>query len=421
MTVQTKQSYPAPVLFSVTLFISAGLLFWIQPLIAKTLLPLLGGAPAVWNTCLLFFQMMLLLGYVYALASSRWLSLRMQAAVHVVLLLLIGIYVLRSPALAPVMTAAQQASPTRWLLGNLLVSIGLPFFIISASNPLLQGWFSRLQHYLSVDPYFLFAASNAGSLIALLAFPLVLEPAFGLNQQYRMWRVGFVVLLALTCVIAFALRPRGNAAAARQVDEVPAPKTEIDSRQVTVMRRLHWLALAFVPSSLMIGVTTYITADVAAVPLLWAIPLALYLLTFVLAFSQRRFVSAAALNRLVIVGALVVTLILASGATEPAWLLILANLIFFFMAALMCHGRLAGDRPAVTHLAEYYLWIAIGGALGSVFNVLLAPVLFTSIVEYPLAIVLACMLLRVETERSRQRKYLDVIYPLGLYLLTVGL
>src|SRR5689334_20933738 len=246
MTVQTKQSYPAPVLFSVTLFISAGLLFWIQPLIAKTLLPLLGGAPAVWNTCLLFFQMMLLLGYVYALASSRWLSLRMQAAVHVVLLLLIGIYVLRSPALAPVMTAAQQASPTRWLLANLLVSIGPPFFIISASNPLMQGWFSRLQHYLSVDPYFLFAASNAGSLIALLAFPLVLEPALGLTQQYRVWRVGFVVLLALTCVIAFALRRPSSVSATIRVDEVPAPQTETDFRStVTVGRRLRWLALAF--------------------------------------------------------------------------------------------------------------------------------------------------------------------------------
>jgi len=184
--VSTKRTwYLPPLLFSATLFISAGLLFWIQPLIAKTLLPLLGGAPAVWNTCLLFFQTMLLLGYVYALASSRWLSLRAQAVVHVVLISLIGIYVFRSPVLTPVMSVSQQTSPTRWLLANLLVSIGPPFFIISASNPLLQGWFSRLRHYLSVDPYFLFAASNAGSLIALLAFPLVLEPALGLNQHMR--------------------------------------------------------------------------------------------------------------------------------------------------------------------------------------------------------------------------------------------
>lgn len=411
MRTKSADTYLAPLLFSITLFVSASLLFWIQPLIAKTLLPLLGGAPAVWNTCLLFFQTMLLLGYVYALVSSRWLGVRAQAAVHVLLLLLVAIYLFRSPALAPVLTASQQATPTLWLLENLLVSIGPPFFIISASNPLLQSWFSRLQHYLSIDPYFLFAASNAGSLLALLAFPLVLEPTLGLNQQFRFWRVGFVVLITLTCVIA--------AITARQ-RPLPRELSESDSNdEVSLLRRLRWLALAFVPSSLMLGVTTYITADVAAVPLLWVIPLALYLLTFVLAFTKTRF--ALSLDRLVLVGALVVTLILASGATEPAWLLILANLIFFFVSALMCHGQLADDRPSVSHLAEYYLWIAIGGALGSVFNVLLAPVLFTSVIEYPLAIVLACMLLQREPQLGRRSKYLDLIYPLGLYLLTVSL
>ena len=411
MMARTKSTpaYLLPLLFSVTLFLSAGLLFWIQPLIAKTLLPLLGGAPAVWNTCLLFFQTMLLLGYVYAVASSRWLSLRAQAAVHVVLLLAIAIYLFRFPVHAPVLTASQQGTPVRWLLENLLFLIGPPFFIISASNPLLQSWFSRLRHSLSVDPYFLFAASNAGSLIALLAFPLVLEPTLGLNQQYQLWRAGFAVLITLTCVIALF--------AARHKDFAPVA-TQSDSDTVTVMRRLRWLALSFVPSSLMIGVTTYITADVAAVPLLWVIPLALYLLTFVLAFTRRRF---ALLNRLVFVGALIVTLILSSGATEPAWLLILANLIFFFVAAWMCHGQLADDRPSVTHLAEYYLWIAIGGALGSVFNVLLAPVLFTSIVEYPLAIVLACMLLRADPQVRNRTPWFDVIYPLGLFILTVSL
>jgi hypothetical protein len=181
----------------------------------------------------------------------------------------------------------------------------------------------------------------------------------------------------------------------------------------------------------MLGVTTYITTDVAAVPLLWVIPLALYLLTFVLAFSKKQFASAAALQRAVIVGALVVTLILSSGATEPTWILMLANLGFFFIAALACHTQLANDRPSVTHLAEYYLWIAIGGALGSFFNVLIAPVLFTSILEYPLAIVVACMLRRGETPVSDldstqarfglRANYLDVIYPLGLFVLTVSL
>jgi hypothetical protein len=411
-------AYLPPVLFSAALFISAGLLFWIQPLIAKTLLPLLGGAPAVWNTCLLFFQTMLLLGYLYALASSRWLSLRSQAAVHVSLLLLVAIYLFRSPAHAPILTSVQQANPTRWLLENLLFSVGPPFFIISASNPLLQSWFSKLQHRLSLDPYFLFAASNAGSLIALVTFPLLLEPGLGLNEQYRFWRIGFAVLVTVTGVIALALKPLGS---------VPGSEIDSSATKIPVLRRLRWLALSFVPSSLMLGVTTYITSDVASVPLLWVIPLALYLLTFVLAFSKKQFASPASLSRPMMVAALVVTLILASGATEPAWVLILANLGFFFVAALMCHGQLANDRPPVAHLAEYYLWIAVGGALGSVFNVLIAPILFTSVLEYPLAIVLACMLLpgqQRDGDKSifgLQNKKLDVIYPAALYILSVSL
>ena len=411
---KSTYTYLLPLLFSVTLFISAGLLFWIQPLIAKTLLPVLGGAPAVWNTCLLFFQSLLLLGYLYAIASISLLSLRAQAAVHVFLILLTAIYLFRSSVHAPVLSALPQHNPTIWLLETLLVSVGLPFFIISSSSPLFQSWFSRLRHRRAVDPYFLFAASNAGSLIALVAFPLVLEPSSGVSEQHQLWRVGFVVLVALTCVIALAVKPLANAS----IDPIQSDP----NNKLTVFRRLRWLALSFVPSSLMLGVTTYITADVAAVPLLWVIPLALYLITFVVAFTRKPFAS---LNRPVTVGALVVTLILASGATEPPWVLILANLGFFFVAALMCHAQLADDRPSATHLAEYYLWIALGGSLGSVFNVLVAPILFSSILEYPFAIVLACMLQRCDPRSSDRRlnknNYLDVIYPLGLYVLTVSL
>jgi hypothetical protein len=412
---KSTSTYLPPILFCVTLFTSASLLFWIQPLIGKRLLPLLGGSPSVWNTCLLFFQTLLLVGYLYALALSRWLSLRSQEALHVVLITLIAIYLFTSP----VQTAVPQGNPTLWLLKNLLFSIGLPFFILSASNPLFQSWFSRLQHTLAVDPYFLYSASNAGSLIALVAFPLALEPSFVLTRQYQLWRVGFVVLAILTCVIALTLKPLTILS-----NDKESSVTESDTNnKLPVFRRLRWIALSFVPSSLMLGVTTYITADVAAVPLLWVIPLALYLLTFILAFTRKQFASAASLNRVVIMGALVVTLILSSGATEPAWVLILANLGFFFVAALMCHGQLAHDRPPVTHLAEYYLWIAVGGALGSLFNVLVAPILFSSIVEYPLAIVIACMLQRGEprdTEKE-QSNYLDFIYPLALYVVTVSL
>src|ERR1051325_562341 len=404
-------TYLPPLLFSVTLFTSAALLFWIQPLIAKTLLPLWGGTPAVWNTCLLFFQSMLLVGYVYALASSRWLSLRAQATVHVVLLLSIASYLFISPIHAPVLGGLQQGDPKLGVLKTLLLSIGLPFFVISASNPLLQSWFSKLHHYWAVDPYFLFAASNAGSLIALIASPGVLGRSLGLNEQYKFWLVGFAVLLTLICAITLALRPL--------VSEKRKSDGALNDK-LSTWRRLRWLALAFVPSSLMLGVTTYITADVAAVPLLWVIPLALYLLTFVLAFTHKQIASAATLIRVMFVAALIVILILSSGATEPAWLLILANLGFFFVAALTCHGQLANDRPTTTHLAEYYLWIAIGGALGSLFNVLIAPVLFTSVLEYPLVIAIACMLQRDRNEPDKTN-YLDIVYPLGLYALYVSL
>jgi hypothetical protein len=435
---KSTSTYLPPILFSVTLFTSASLLFWIQPLVAKTLLPIWGGVPAVWTTCLLFFQSILLIGYVYALASSRWLSLRIQIAGHVFLLLLIAIQLWWSPFNAAALSASTQGNPTLWLLETLLLSIGLPLFIISASSPLLQSWFSRSQHTLAVDPYFLFAASNAGSLIALVAFPLALEPGLGLVQQHRLWRLGFGVLVVLTGAVALWLKPWANDC--RGVPPWTPPERTKGRPQRDAptelghYRRFRWLALSFVPSTLMLAVTTYITTDVAAVPLLWVIPLALYLLTFVLAFTGRQLVSAASLSRVVIVGALVVGLILSSGATEPAWLLILANLAFFFVAALMCHTQLAHGRPAATHLPEYYLWIVAGGALGSVFNVLIAPLLFTSIVEYPLAIVSACVLLPGVAQKingdltngateqvtfRRRNNYFDLVYPVGLFVLTV--
>jgi hypothetical protein len=411
-------TYLPPLLFSATLFTSAGLLFWIQPLIGKTLLPLWGGVPAVWNTCLLFFQGMLLVGYLYALASIRWLNLPVQIAIHLILLVVIAIYLWLFPVQATISSSLTSASPTVSILATLLFTVGLPFFIISASNPLLQSWFSRSKHYLAVDPYFLFAASNAGSLIALVAFPLVLEPSLGLSEQHRLWRVGFAVLVTLICVIAFiGLKASTTASLDQEHESDPS---------VTVLRRLRWLALSFVPSSLMLGVTTYITTDVAAVPLLWVIPLALYLLSFVLAFTRKQFASVALLRRVMLVAALIVTLILASGATEPAWALIFANLGFLFVAGLACHKQLANDRPSTTHLSEYYLWIALGGALGSFFNVFVAAALFNSVLEYPVAIVLACMLQTGEPAGSDKqvgfrKNYPDLLYPLGLYVLTVGL
>jgi hypothetical protein len=384
-------------LFAVTLFVSALLLFWVQPLVGKMLLPLLGGTPAVWNTCLLFFQSVLLAGYAYVLASTRRLSTRAQALLHVALL------VAASAALPfAVVGAASEsdptASPVSWLLKSLLLTVGLPFFVLSASAPLLQRWFSQTRAASASDPYFLYAASNAGSLAALLAFPILLEPNLTLGQQARAWSLVYMALVVLVIACACAAlisRSRSHGAAehddARAVDERHATKQVVTER-LSLRRRLRWMLLAFVPSSLVLGVTTYITTDIVAVPLLWVVPLALYLLSFVLVFARRQVLPRRLMTRALPGAAVLVVLVYLSGATQPAWFLILFHLAFLFAAAMVCHGQLADDRPGAQNLAEFYLWLAVGGALGGLFNAVVAPLVFNSVVEYPLVIVLASYL-----------------------------
>jgi hypothetical protein len=413
-------------LFAAALFVSAFLLFWVQPLVGKMVLPLLGGTPAVWNTCMLFFQAALLAGYAYALALTRWLSGRAQALVHV------GLLAAAALALPPAIDAATAAgapeggSPAWWLLKTLLLTVGPPFLVLSASAPLLQRWFSRTRDASASDPYFLYAASNAGSLFALLGFPFLLEPGLTLGQQGRGWALAYGALAALVaaCAVA-ALRARAPVAAnvapvvadaapvaAGDVDnvggELSAEPSDEGARgpeeapRVTWRRRGWWVLLAFAPSSLVLGVTTYVTTDLAAVPLLWVIPLALYLLSFVLVFARRRFISRGLAARVVPGAAVLLALVYLSGATEPVWFLVLFHLLFLFFASLVCHGRLADDRPAASRLAEFYFCLALGGALGGLFNALVAPVAFDTLVEYPLVILLASYL-RPGFRRERGR------------------
>jgi hypothetical protein len=419
-------------LFAVTLFLSALLLFWVQPLVGKMVLPILGGTPAVWNTCLLFFQSALLAGYAYALALTRWLSPRVQVFVHVALLLAAALSLPVAVA-GPPSGVVPTDSPVAWLLKTLLLSAGLPFFALSASAPLLQKWFSQTRAASASDPYFLYAASNAGSLLALLGFPLLLEPNLALGRQGRAWALLYFALVALVLACAAAAL-RGGATredeqdasdavgAGQGKDEVgrmkdegeagmtslhpsafilppstrPAPTgqvaEDVSSETLTLRQRLRWALLAFVPSSLVLGATTYITTDVAAVPLLWVVPLSLYLLSFVLVFARRRLIPRSLPTRLLPVAAVLLALVYLSGATQPAWFLILFHLLFLFSAAMVCHGRLADERPPARHLAEFYLWLAAGGALGGLFNALVAPLLFNTLAEYPLVILLASYL-----------------------------
>ena len=408
-------------LFAFTLFLSALLLFWVQPLAGKMVLPLLGGAPAVWNTCLLFFQAALLAGYGYVHATTRWLSTRAQVLLHVTLLLAAAL------ALPVVINEARggapdEAHPALWLLKTLALTAGPPFFALSASAPLLQKWFSRTRDPSAGDPYFLYAASNAGSLLALLAFPVIFEPTLTLGGQSRAWAVLYfaLVLLVVACAAASLRAGKGRNTnedddERASADEVVAARTTVESEAVrnelhtgvgattlTLRRRLRWALLAFVPSSLVMGVTTYVTTDLVAVPLLWVVPLALYLLSFVIVFARRRVVPRGLAAKVLPGAAVMLALVYLSGATQPAWFLIFFHLLFLFFAALVCHGQLADERPDARHLSEFYLWLAVGGVLGGLFNALVAPLVFRTVVEYPLVIILASYL-RPAFRRERGR------------------
>ncbi len=421
-----------PWLFGVTIFVSAVLLFSVQPLVAKMLLPLLGGTPAVWNTCMVFFQAVLLAGYAYALLISRW-PLRRQLIAQLIILVLAFISLPIGLSSSWINSVPANDNPSLWLLACLAGTVGLPFFIISSNSPLLQKWFSGTSAASAQDPYFLYSASNAGSLLALLAYPLILEPFFSVQLQSRLWTLLYGLLVALIISCAFLLwrslaespAPHTSSTAIHDQPRItPAELTSNDDDKLLLTRRLRWLLLAFVPSSLMLGVTSYITTDIASVPLLWIIPLALYLLTMVLAFARRQLISAR-LPILVVPGATVVLLIiyLADTSGSGARTLILLHLAYFFFAALMCHGQLASDRPGTKHLGEFYVWLSLGGVLGGVYNAMVAPLIFRSVIEYPLVILLACLLLPAKQQilnRVRESR-LDFALPAFIFLLTFGL
>jgi SAM-dependent methyltransferase len=416
-------------LFSSTLFLSASLLFWVQPMIAKMLLPLLGGVPAVWNTCLVFFQAMLLGGYAYAHFVSTRLSIPKQMAAHFGVLAVGALTLPFGVSEKLIGSLSPDAPPFLWLLSALFRVVGLPFFVVASTGPLLQKWFSQTGQARAGDPYFLYSASNLGSLLALLVYPVLLEPHLRLPQQSWLWAIGYatMALCILACggVAWRARRSRAekqNAAAGEAGQDLRAPEAppgEIISRA----QRVRWLAVAFVPSSLMLGVTSYLATDIASIPLLWIIPLSIYLLSFILVFARRQIFPMSWLRWLLPAVALGVVFQILSRGTHPVWLVILIHLVFLFLAAMVCHWRLARERPVTLHLTEFYLWISLGGVLGGVFNALLAPNLFRTVVEYPLAIVFACLLRPApETEKVRPAsRALDFGLPILLGVFTAGL
>jgi hypothetical protein len=410
----------ALLLFASTIFLSALLLFWIQLVVAKMLLPRLGGTPAVWTTCMLFFQVLLLGGYSYVLVITSWIGVRKHAVLHIALLFLSCLYLPLSFTGNPG-SISERTNPALWLFGYLLSAIGLPIFLISTTSPLLQKWFTRTSDPSAKDPYFLFAVSNAGSLIALLSYPLFLEPVFSLSRQNQVWLVMYAVFLVLTVGCVFVLwKSLRSEIVATQINLDPVAS---ENSPISLKRRLYWILLAFIPSSLLFGVTTYITTEIAPTPLLWTIPLALYLVTFVFAFGRKNLLPEQLSNHALAGLSLLLTLVLVANATEPTTAIVLLHLCFFFVAALVCHGKLAAGRPDASRLAEFYLFVAIGGMLGGLFNTLIAPTTFNTIVEYPLVIVLACLIRRRDDSRddSSADRLFDFILPACAGLLTAGL
>ena len=379
--------------FTICLLTSSFLLFLVEPMVAKMVLPLVGGTAAVWTTSVLFFQTVLLIGYAY----SHWVAMRLewrwQALLHA-LVLLAPIMVLPIH-LIPGWEPPTSGSPVLWLVMLLSVTVGLPFFVVSTTSPLIQHWFSRTGHPHAADPYFLYGASNLGSALGLLSYPALIEPFLGLRAQAQFWRVGYLVfvVLAVLCLLAAAwVRSSFITGPLEKRTAGPDHETGAEEKPITWRRRLRWILLAAVPSTWMLAVTSYFSTAIRPIPLLWVIPLALYLFSFAIVFARRPLASRYWLNRLFPFYALPVLGMVLLGGGGPFLALAILHFGAFFLGALLCHGELAADRPDVSHLTEFYWWLAVGGAIGGLLTALVAPYVFNDFIEYPLAIIGAALL-----------------------------
>ena len=372
------------IVYTAAIFVSALLLFSVQPLFTKMVLPRLGGSPAVWSVAMVFFQSLLLGGYAYAHFLMKLRNRVLPVAVHLVLLV-VALLTL------PLSIAGGWGEPPTsgyafWLLGLFAISIGLPFFALAANNPLLQAWFVRTGHPSGPDPYFLYASSNIGSFLALLSYPVLLEPMFTLRTQNLIWTGGYGLLIVLIAACgALLLRSPANAAVLNMpVDDPDAPAP-------SWMLRARWIFLAAVPSGLLIAVTAHISTDVAAAPLLWVLPLSLYLLTWVLVFQSRPLLPHKWMllaQPLAIAG---VIILLAVGGEQNLLLTLGGHQLCFFVIAMACHGELARTRPAAKYLTGFYVALSFGGMVGGLFAGLIAPFIFSWVAEYPILLALAAL------------------------------
>jgi SAM-dependent methyltransferase len=381
------------ILYALTILLSAFLLFQVQPVIAKIILPWFGGSAAVWATCLLFFQLVLLLGYLYAHATTRYLKPRRQMTLHIGLLALSLLALAFLPVYpSPAWKPSPTADPTWGILSLLGVTVGLPYFLLSTTGPLLQAWYARQRR--GAMPYRLYALSNLGSMFALLSYPFLFEPVFGSHQQAWLWSAGYCVFLGLCAFTAFrsgtapqVAEETGDAAAA---DAVPAP----GPRQY-----LFWLLLPACATALLLAVTNHISQNIAAIPLLWIAPLSVYLLSFILCFDGRGWYSRLPYLPLLVVSLGGMAMAMEGFDKAPIYVVIAVFVMGLFACCMVCHGELVLLKPDPRYLTHFYLCISAGGALGGLLVAFVAPHVFNGFYEFPLAL-MACAVLTLLALRN---------------------
>ncbi|WP_414662837.1 fused MFS/spermidine synthase [Horticoccus sp. 23ND18S-11] len=403
--------------FALTIFTGAFLLFQVQPLIGKYILPWFGGSPGVWTTCMLFFQMLLLGGYAYAHVLSKKLQPRAQAIVHLVLLAA----ALASLPITPGESwkAHANGDPTWHILALLAVSLGLPYFVLAATGPLMQEWFRRTTP--GASPYRLYALSNVGSLLALISYPFYFETQFTRLAQAKFWSWG-LVFYALCCGLC-AWRVWRHAPTGAE----PAASAATDAEKPSLMQRALWVCLPACASILLLAVTNKMCQDVAVIPFLWVLPLALYLLSFIICFDSPRWYSRFYYTLALVAALIGVTVALFQGADMDILHQVVIYSGVLFAGCMICHGELYHLKPHPQHLTSFYLMISAGGAVGGLFVALIAPSLFTNYYETHLSFALIVALLlvvslsgRAALTPARWRVLFALLAVVGLYGLDRG-
>jgi hypothetical protein len=393
----SKKSLKIPIIFTLTSFIGAALLFIVEPLVAKLLLPEFGGSSSVWTLSTFFFQAIMLLGYLFIHFTAK-LGPRKQPLWQLALVIPALLFL---PLALPAMEGIPTQEPFSRILLTLVILVGLPFLVISTTGPLIQRWYSWTDSPRNDDPYFIYAASNAGSFIGLLAYPFLIEPFMSLDAQRDIWSIGFVAFLMLVGICGLIVIRQNKKAVSEsltQVSKKTISTAGVIIEKLTFKRQVWWILLAFIPASLQLGLVSHITTDIASFPLLWIIPLTIYLATMIAAFARK---SRKPPHWAIISGSVFavvsVYIALAIDVTDPLLTLFIMILFMVTLALVSyaAHGSLAADRPSTTHLTKYFVLISLGGAIGGAFNGLIAPLVFTAPLEFPIVLIMSLLMLTI--------------------------